>query len=497
MDLSELQNGSDIRGIAIRTASENVNLTVPVAFKIGYSFSEWCSAKLAKYNLRIGIGTDPRISGPDLKKGLINGILSFGHRVVDYGLATTPAMFMATQFQETKCDASIMITASHLPFNRNGMKFFMATGGLDKEEISTILQGAGKLEDIQLEDIKKEIEYSNILSLYSKHLLNIIRNSTNKELPLKGQHILVDAGNGSGGFFADQVLAKLGADVTGSLFLEPDGRFPNHEPNPENAEAIQALRHKIQSTSSDLGIIFDTDVDRAAIIDSEGLPINRNTLIALISAIVLEEHPGSTIVTDSVTSEGLSRFIESKGGIHLRYMRGYKNVINKGKKLNEEGNECWLAIETSGHGAMRENYFLDDGAYLVAKVIIKHAQLMQEGKALSHLIEGLKKPAESKEIRIKILTPDYRTYGQQIIDDLKKLVWGQDGWLPAKTNYEGFRVICAPKVGNGWFLLRLSLHDPVLALNIESESNGGVQRILSVLTTFLKKYSQLEKASLI
>jgi phosphomannomutase len=497
MDLSELQNGSDIRGIAIQTENENVNLTAPVAFRIGYSFSGWSSTKLAKYNLRIGIGTDPRISGPELKKGLINGILSFGHQVVDFGLATTPAMFMATQFQETKCDASIMITASHLPFNRNGMKFFLATGGLDKEDISIILQGASKVKDVQIKDREKEIENGDILRLYSDHLLNIIRNGTNEELPLKGQHILVDAGNGSGGFFVDKILVKLGANVTGSLFLEPDGRFPNHEPNPENAEAIQALQHKIQSTSSDLGIIFDTDVDRAAIIDDRGRPMNRNTLIALISAIVLEEHPGSTIVTDSVTSEGLSRFIESKGGTHLRYKRGYKNVINEGKRLNKEGIECWLAIETSGHGAMQENYFLDDGAYLVAKLIIKHARLVREGKSLAHLIKGLQEPIESKEFRIKILAPDYRSFGQQVIDDLKIFVLEQNDWQPAKMNHEGYRVTCAPGAGNGWFLLRLSLHDPVLALNIESESRGGAQRILSDLTTFLKKYSQLETTSLI
>ena len=105
--------------------------------------------------------------------------------------------------------------------------------------------------------------------------------------------------------------------------------------------------------------------------DSEGNELNRNRLIALISAIVLKEHPGSTIVTDSITSDGLTEFIEQDlQGIHQRFKRGYKNVINEAIRLNQECQESWLAIETSGHGAMKENYFLDDGAYLVTKLVI-------------------------------------------------------------------------------------------------------------------------------
>lgn len=99
-------------------------------------------------------------------------------------------------------------------------------------------------------------------------------------------------------------------------------------------------------------------------------------LIALIAYVILEEHPHSTIVTDSVTSDGLADFISRKGGRHHRYRRGYKNVINEGIRLNEAGEECWLAIETSGHAALRENYFLDDGAYLAAKLIVLCCQTL-------------------------------------------------------------------------------------------------------------------------
>lgn len=121
--------------------------------------------------------------------------------------------------------------------------------------------------------------------------------------------VVVDAGNGSGGFFAS-MLADLGADTTGSQFLEPNGTFPNHVPNPEDPTAMQSAAGAVARAKADLGIVFDTDVDRSAVVAPDGREINRNRLIAVLSAIVLEDHPGSTVVTDSVTSKGLAQFIQ-------------------------------------------------------------------------------------------------------------------------------------------------------------------------------------------
>lgn len=115
-----------------------------------------------------------------------------------------------------------------------------------------------------------------------------------------------------------QVLAPLGADVSGSQFLDPDGMFPNHIPNPEHPSAMKAATEAVLASKSDLGIVFDTDVDRAAIVGKNGQPIDRNRMIALMAAIALRDYPGSTIVTDSVTSNGLAAFIKELGGKHLR-----------------------------------------------------------------------------------------------------------------------------------------------------------------------------------
>lgn len=113
-----------------------------------------------------------------------------------------------------------------------------------------------------------------------------------------------------------------------------------------------------------MGIVFNTDVDRSGVVDKDGNPINGDKLIALMSAIVLKEHPNSTVVTDARTSLALTRFITDRGGHHCMYRVGYRNVIDKGVQLNKDGIETHLMMETSGHGALKENHFLDDGMYL-------------------------------------------------------------------------------------------------------------------------------------
>ncbi len=258
---------------------------------------------------------------------------------------------------------------------------------------------------------------------------------------------------------------------------------------------MNSICEAVKREKADLGIIFDTDVDRSAIVDREGNAINRNELIALISAVILEEHPGTTVVTDSITSDGLGWFInEHLGGVHKRFKRGYKNVINEAIRLNESGQECWLAIETSGHAALKENYFLDDGAFLVAKLLIKMADLRLKNQELSQLISDLPRPVESREYRLHIKADDFSTYGQRVIAELENSL--SDDWIKVPENYEGIRVQCKSKNEEGWFLVRLSLHDPVIPVNIESNVDGGVDRIVSRLKEFFQNYQELDLTAL-
>ncbi|XP_019427857.1 PREDICTED: uncharacterized protein LOC109335998 isoform X1 [Lupinus angustifolius] len=521
-DFLRLQNGSDIRGVAVDgVKGEPVNLTEPVAEAIGAAFAAWLVEKKkadASQHLRVSIGHDSRISAKSLQNAISRGLAGAGLEVVQYGLASTPAMFNSTLTKDEAflcpADGSIMITASHLPFNRNGFKFFTNAGGLGKTDIKDILERAVDLynqfttesltnSEKKASLVTKRVDY---MTVYTSDLVNAVRKAAgNVEKPLDGFHIVVDAGNGAGGFFAAKVLEPLGAKTSGSQFLEPDGLFPNHIPNPEDKTAMKAITQAVLDNKADLGIIFDTDVDRSAAVDSTGREFNRNRLIALMAAIVLEEHPGTTIVTDSVTSDGLTTFIEKKlGGKHHRFKRGYKNVIDEGIRLNSIGEESHLAIETSGHGALKENHWLDDGAYLMVKILNKLASARASGvsggsKVVTDLIEGLQEPAFAVELRLKINQnhPDlkggsFREYGEAVLKHLENLIGSDPNLQKAPVNYEGVRV----SGYGGWFLLRLSLHDPVLPLNIEAQSNGDAVKLGHAVLAAVKDFAGLEISAL-
>ena len=497
MDYRKLQNGSDIRGVALEgIEGQSVNLTEQVCKDIGKGFAMWlCEKKGNESELRVAVGRDSRLSGPQLSQWICQAMVEHGLHVTDFGMASTPAMFMSTVTEGYAFDGSVMITASHLPFNRNGFKFFTCEGGLESSDIKQILAYAAEGTGTGLNG--GDYREGAFMDTYAAILADKIRAATGEEKPLDGFRIVVDAGNGAGGFYAEKVLQPLGAITNGSRYLDPDGSFPNHIPNPENKEAMESITEAVRENNADFGIIFDTDVDRAGAVLSDGSELNRNRIIAMLAAILLREHPGTTIVTDSITSTGLAKFIADKGGIHHRFKRGYRNVINESVRLNTQGQDSQLAIETSGHGALKENYFLDDGAYLVTKLLIELARGKKEGYTLESLIADLEEPAESKEFRMNILQEDFKTCGQQVIEELTTYAQTQAGWTLAPSNYEGVRVNLDEDHGNGWFLLRLSLHDPLLPLNIESNNIGGAKIIACELAQFLKGYDKLDTAPLL
>lgn len=492
----KLRNGTDVRGVACEgVENEPVTLTEDIAENVAKAFCVWLISHTGKTQVTIAVGYDSRITSPALCEAVVRGVTSTGHNAVVTGLSTTPSMFMllkdVNKMNERYCHGSIMITASHLPFNRNGLKFFSHSGGLEATDVKEILELAATYRFAETTNAGERVDMP-YLDDYAASLVEKVRAATGEETPLAGKRIIVDAGNGAGGFFTEKVLVPLGADTTGSQFLEPDGTFPNHIPNPENAEAMRSVCEAVKAANADFGIIFDTDVDRAGAVDKNGAEINRNRLIALISAILLSEQKG-TIVTDSVTSDGLAQFIAARGGRHHRFKRGYKNVINEAIRLNEAGEYTPLAIETSGHAALLENHFLDDGAYLITRLLIALANAAKEGKELTDLIADLPMPAEAQELRVPFKDGvDFKTLGKTVIDEFttfaEKLYYAE----PAPNNFEGFRLRFDEYHGDGWALLRMSLHDPVLPINVESDKTDGAVKIVKELYYFLRKYDFLD-----
>lgn len=492
VDLKKLKSGTDVRGTAVGDNSA-VTLSGEAVSLVCAAFYKWLCKKTGKNRFNIAVGNDSRISAERIVGAVKSTLLGCGCNVVYTGLSSTPSMFILLKQSSFNCQASVMVTASHMPYDKNGLKFFTEDGGISGDDLNEILTIAQDLPATP-SPAKALGEYGekSFMDEYSQILVSTVESACGR-LPLSGKKIVVDAGNGAGGFFAEKVLKPLGADTTGSKFLNPDGRFPNHIPNPEDKAAIQSLSQAVIESKAEFGVIFDTDVDRAACVDADGREINRNSLIALISAILLKERRG-VIVTDSVTSGGLTEFIESLGGEHLRFKRGYKNVIDKCRELNESGVYSPLAIETSGHAAFKQNYYLDDGAYLIVQLLISLAKLSKEGKTLTSLISGLKQPAEEAEIRIGFNqnSKNFKAEGEKVIEDLKALAKESGHFKPASDNYEGVRLL----FDGGLLLVRMSVHDPVMPINIESDFKGGVLNAAIKLLNILADYGFLNTENL-
>lgn len=482
-----LKSGSDIRGIAVQTEDGDVTLTIEAINDITKAFLKWLSDKTGKTSLNIAVGNDVRISSDAVYSAVQKAVVESGCNLFYCGVSTTPSMFVLLKESDWGCDASIMITASHLPFDRNGLKFFTPDGGLSGGDIDEIIALAenGAALPRQLGNITEQ----SYMNDYCRKLVNVVRTGTGKSAPLFGKRVIVDASNGAGGFFVKKVLQQLGAITDGSINVEPDGNFPAHAPNPEDPKAIAALSEAVLSSRAELGIIFDTDVDRAAIVDGNGRHINRDSLIALTAATVLAERP-ATIITDSVTTDGLTEFIEDLGGRHIRFKRGYKNVIDEALRRNKRGDYCPLAIETSGHAAFADNYFMDDGAYLVCKLLVAYSEQTQKKEKLSDLIADLEVPAEEDEVRVRfnVHSENFKREGERVINEIKFFAENDKRWSLAPDNYEGVRINFADGEGDGWALVRMSVHDPVMPINFASRVKGGNKKMARSLYYLLEKY---------
>ena len=487
-DYCKLKSGTDIRGKAM---GDDAVLTADAVRDFARAFALWLTKRTGKERCKIAIGRDSRLTGGMFADAVISALRPAGQDIIDCGLFSTPAAYTVTQLPSVMADGSIMITASHHPKEINGLKFFTADGGVNSAELDEIISLAEAGESIGGE-AHSTVVRRECLRLYSNMLADVIRKGTGLYLPLKNMKIAVDAGHGAGGFFATNVLAPLGADVSCSQFLTPDGNFPAHSPNPENKEAMDSLRTRVLSTGADLGVIFDADVDRCAIVAHDGTEINRCSLIALASAVVLSETPGATIVTDSVTTEGLRAFIESKGGVQLRFKRGYRNPINAAKRLNDMGIDAPIAIESSEHAAFREHYFLDDGAYFITKILVVMSALRRKKQNLTDLIADLHKPLEEADIRLKFTDDGWRGTAEKIVSRLTAL--SERLLTVSNDNYEGVRAYL--NNADGYFIVRTSVHDPVLPIYIEADKRGGTLKIAKFLYSFLSGFRGLDCAPL-
>mmetsp|Transcript_21976 Transcript_21976/g.36375 ORF Transcript_21976/g.36375 Transcript_21976/m.36375 type:complete len:419 (-) Transcript_21976:99-1355(-) len=345
----------------------------------------------------------------------------------------------------------------------------------------------------------------DFMPLYAENLSNALCRevgTTKDDAPLKGLKVVMNSGNGSGGFF-HQVLHDLGADVSASMNVDYDSSFPSGVPNPEYQPLIDATTARCEESGADLGIMFDTDADRCGFIvptreENVYEPLNRNRLIALLGVMFADTSPGCTIVTDSCTSEGLEQFLEQTLGLnHERYLKGYANVIGKARALTKSGAaNAEVAIETSGHCAMKENDYLDDGTYTAVKILGLLAKVKKEGGNLLELIKDLQEMQETPELRLNVLDESLETtetiFTMAMIET-ERYCQDHEDWTVDANNLEGLRV--RTDANGGFFMVRKSLHDPVISVQIEGESSEQIRaQVVSPLVQLLEEQENIKSA---
>ena len=483
----KLRSGSEIRGPEHLLTDERVE-------KLGYAFACWLAERkgVAPDALKLAVGRDPRPSGARVKAAFIRGVTAADSDVLDCGICASPALFRTTFAGDRRVDGAAMVTTGAAFPELNGLRFITDRGGLQSDDTAQILLRASAVEVPERLVVRYDAEGKYYAALRDAAAIWLEDDALK---PLLGMRVAVDARSGVGARYA-RFLRELGAETDGSLLPDADSAG-EYIGNPDDPAALEAVARAVLASKADLGVIFDAGGDRAAIVDSDGRALAQNRLIALVAAMLLDSRPGSTFVTDSVTSSGLSAFIAEWGGVHYRFKRGYRNVIDEAVRLNEEGIDCPLAIETSGHAAFRENGFLDDGVYLVTRIVCEALNRKREGQSLFALIDDLQEPVESVEIRLPILEREDwepEEEAQEIVEILLSHTLDHPEWQMAPDSREGVRITfnLDGGVNNAWFQLRMSVHDPVMVLNAESAVPGGIRRILTALYELLRGTDALD-----
>jgi len=395
---------------------------------------------------RVALGRDARLSSPSYSEAITRGLLSTGCSVVDIGLVPTPLLYFAVYYK--KNEAAVMITGSHNPPEYNGFKLMVGEETLYGE---TIQQVYGILKEGKVITDKEGTRSSyDIIPEYESYVLKDVR----LRRKLK---VVLDAGNGTAGFVAVPIFRKLGCDVI-ELYCEPDGRFPNHHPDPTLPEAMEDLVKEVKETGADFGVGFDGDGDRIGVVDDQGNLLWGDQLMIVFSRDVLPANPGAAVISEVKASKLLYEEIKRLGGRPIMWKTGHSLIK---QKIKEE--KALLAGEMSGHIFFADRFFgFDDAIYSSARLA---EILSRSGKKLSEMLADLPRTYYTPEIRI--YASDEVKF--KIVDEVKKELAEK---YPV-NDIDGIRV-SYPK---GWALVRASNTQAALVLRYEADTPEDLEAI--------------------
>ena len=434
----------DIRGVVDQDLNEDVYYKLGRAYGT-LLYNQQGVKPVHGDRLKVVCGYDARLSGPRFQKACIEGLLKSGVDVVNIGMVPTPVMYFAVKYLDV--DGGCSVTASHNPAEYNGFKCRKLIGeGLNAPLTSDDIQELYRL--IQSGEFREgEGEYSDhpVTDEYIEYIVGNVK----VKRPLK---VVIDPGNGATGPTAMKIYKALGCDVTG-IYVEPDGNFPHHLPNPLKEEFVQDLIAEVKKRGADVGIGIDGDGDRLGVIANDGSIVWPDMYMILYARKALKRKPGSDIIFDVKCSLALSEDIEAHGGVPVMWRTGYTNVFAKRLETGAP-----FAGEFSGHIFFDDPVIdFDDGVYAGAK-----------------LLEALGDGEATIEERLADAPRYWSTAeGRTDMADDKKVGLISNLRARFEKEYEvitldGMRVVFP----TGWALVRASNTEPAITYRVESTKSA-------------------------
>ncbi len=442
-DLDSIIKAYDVRGVYPEQLDEDL------AHDVGAAFVQVLGIRAVDAGPgAVVIGHDMRPSGPDLVASFAEGVREQGCDVILIGLASTDGLYFASGSLGLP---GAMFTASHNPAQYNGIKLCRAGAapvGQDTglRDIRRLVEAGVPAYDGPLGEVRDQ----DLLVDYGRFLRGLVDLSGIRPL-----RVVVDAGNGMGGFTVPAVLG----DAAGlpalplsidALYFELDGTFPNHEANPIEPENLRDLQARVRATGADIGLAFDGDADRCFVVDERGELVNPSTLTALIAERELAKHPGSAVIHNLITSKAVPEVIQENGGTPVRTRVGHSFI-----KQTMADTGAVFGGEHSGHFYFRDFWRADSGM-LAAMHALAALGETPDGTTLSSLLASYARYAMSGEINTQVADVPAATerirsaFADRAID---------------VEDFDGMTV-----TGQGWwFNVRPSNTEPLLRLNVEAD----------------------------
>ena len=405
----------------------------------------------------ITLGRDCRLSSDMLRERLLEGLLSAGINVTDIGVVPTPLLYFS--MLHWKMDGGAMITGSHNAAEYNGFKLGVGPSTIFGSEIQRVRQiiearafrsiGAGGA-----------LTFRPVLPDYQDYIKSNIRLTP-------GMKVVVDGGNGCGGVVAVPLMRQMGLETV-ELYVEMDGRFPHHHPDPTVEENMRDLQAAVKNTGALVGIAYDGDADRIGAVDENQRIVWGDELMVVFSRAILKERPGATIIGDVKCSRRLYDDIAGHGGRPIMWKTGHSLIKSK---LKQEG--AALAGEMSGHMFFNDRYYgFDDAIYASLRLL---EILGQEGRGLAALLSDLPETRFTPEIRLDC--PDEHKF--EVVRkaaDYFRSNYPTDDIDGARVTFPG-----------GWGLVRASNTQPALVMRFEARDEETLGEIRSVFERKLKE----------